>query len=153
LFFVEVDNLNQTLTMSAKFQLIICFAVGIIASLNVTGNGAFAQVLNAHSPKEKKVLSLVAALPEVQKRAAEIRQLSKGKTEITLMVSADPDINIPYYQVNVDDNAPTYNNYYQFAVDPKTYQIFFYDAKANKQYSLAEWRKMRAAKVPAAKKL
>lgn len=139
--------------MSAKFQLILFFIAGIIVSLNVTGNRALAQELNANNTKEKKILSLVAALPEVQKRAKEIRLLSKGKTDITLMVSANPDINIPYYQVNVDDNAPTYNNYYQFAVDPKTYQIFFYDAKANKQYSLAEWRKMRAAKVPAAKKL
>jgi hypothetical protein len=151
-FFVEVGNLNQTLTMSAKFKLIVFFAVGIIASLNVIGNRALAQELNANNPKEKKILSLVAALPEVQKRAKEIRLLSKGKTDITLMVSANPDINIPYYQVNVDDNAPTYNNYYQFAVDPKTYQIFFYDAKANKQYSLAEWRKMRATKVSAVKK-
>lgn len=59
------------------------------------------------------------------------------------MVSASPDINIPYYQVNVNDNAPTYANYYQFAVDPKTYQVFFYDAKTNRQYTLAEWRKQR----------
>ena len=138
--------------MSAKFQLIIFLAVCTITSLNLTGNSATAQELSAHSPKEKKVLSLVAALPEVQKRAQEIRLLSKGKTEITLMVSAQPDLYIPYYQVNVNDNAPTYNDYFQFAVDPKTYQVFFYDAKTNKQYSIAEWRKMRAAKTSAAKK-
>jgi hypothetical protein len=152
LFFVEVDNLNQNLPMSAKFQLIICLVVCAVISLNVIGNKALAQELNAHNPKEKKILSLVAALPEVQKRAKEIRQLSHGKTEITLMVSAEPDLNIPYYQVNVNDNAPTYINYYQFAVDPKTYQIFFYDAKTNRQYSLAEWRKMRALKVSVVKK-
>jgi len=138
--------------MSAKYQLTLFFAICVLFSFNVTGNSAFAQELSAHSPKEKKVLSLVAALPEVQKRAQEIRLLSKGKTEITLMVSAQPDLYIPYYQVNVNDNAPTYNDYYQFAVDPKTYQIFFYDAKTNKQYSLAEWRKMRVAKTSAAKK-
>ena len=138
--------------MSAKYQLVVFFAICAINGIIVTGNRAIAQELGAHSPKEKKVLSLVAALPEVQKRAQEIRLLSKGKTEITLMVSAQPDLYIPYYQVNVNDNAPTYNDYYQFAVDPKTYQIFFYDAKTNKQYSLAEWRKMRAAKTSAAKK-
>ena len=138
--------------MSAKYQLVVFFAICAINGIIVTGNRAIAQELSAHSPKEKKVLSLVAALPEVQKRAQEIRLLSKGKTEITLMVSAQPDLYIPYYQVNVNDNAPTYNDYYQFAVDPKTYQIFFYDAKTNKQYSLAEWRKMRVAKTSAAKK-
>ncbi|GAA4919092.1 hypothetical protein GCM10023313_23430 [Mucilaginibacter defluvii] len=104
---------------------------------------AYSQELRANSPKEKIVLSKVAALPEVQQRAREIRLKSKGKTQITLMVSAQPDINIPYYQVNVNDNAPSYDNYYQFAVDPKTYEIFYYNAKTNRQYSLTEWRKQR----------
>lgn len=118
-------------------------AVSAIAVLTIWINGAQAQELRASNPKEKKVLSLVAALPEVQQRAKEISLKSKGKTQITLMVSAQPELSIPYYQVNVNDNAPTYENYYQFAVDPKTYEIFYYDAKTNRQYSLAEWRKQR----------
>ncbi|RYE23631.1 MAG: hypothetical protein EOP42_23090 [Sphingobacteriaceae bacterium] len=117
----------------------ICFGLGLILSTNKV----FAQELIANNPKEKKILSLVAALPEVKKRAQEIINRSNGKTQITLMISANPDVYIPYYQVNVNDNAPTYNNYYQFAVDPKTYQIFYYDAVKNRQYSLPEWRKIK----------
>jgi hypothetical protein len=117
-----------------------------LAALAIIGfsfwiNNAAAQELRANNPKEKKVLSLVAALPEVQQRAKQISLKSKGKSQITLMVSAPPDLNIPYYQVNVNNNAPAYENFYQFAVDPKTYEIFYYDAKTNRQYTLAEWRK------------
>ncbi|WP_345331386.1 hypothetical protein [Mucilaginibacter defluvii] len=117
------------------------FLATIVSVIFMTS--AYSQELRANSPKEKIVLSKVAALPEVQQRAREIRLKSKGKTQITLMVSAQPDINIPYYQVNVNDNAPSYDNYYQFAVDPKTYEIFYYNAKTNRQYSLTEWRKQR----------
>ncbi|RZK69533.1 MAG: hypothetical protein EOO92_21910 [Pedobacter sp.] len=126
--------------MFRKIQLVIT----IVGSIGCIGfSNAFTQELGASTSKEKKILSLVAALPEVQKRAREIRALSRGNTQITLMISANPDIYIPYYQVNVNDNAPTYNNYYQFAVDPKTFQIFYYDPVKNHQYSLAEWRKMK----------
>ncbi|MVN91264.1 hypothetical protein [Mucilaginibacter aquatilis] len=102
-----------------------------------------AQEIRANTPREKKILTLIANLPEVQQRAKQIREKSGGKTEITLMISAQPELYIPYYQVNVNDNAPTYLNYYQFAVDPKTFEIFYYDAKINRQYNLAEWRKQR----------
>lgn len=129
-----------------KNNRIIQLAALAITVLTIFKSDATAQELRAYSPKEKKVLSLVAALPEVQQRVKQIKLQSKGKTQITLLVSAHPDINIPYYQVNVDDNSPRYTNYYQFAVDPKTYQIFYYDATANKQYSLAEWRKQRKIK-------
>lgn len=129
--------------MSLKYRLTVILFLFTLIYINSKGNTAMAQELIAHSAKEKKVLSLVAALPEIQKRAREITALGHGKTQITLMISAAPDLYIPFYQVNVNDNAPTYNNYYQFAVDPKTYQIYYYDAKANRQYSLAEWRKGR----------
>lgn len=131
--------------MRNKAQFLF-FAVLVSIVINLRVNKAFGQELRANNPKEKRILSLVAALPEVQKRAGEIKALSHGKTQITLMISANPDIYIPYYQVNVNDNAPTYNDYYQFAVDPKTYQIFYYDAIKNRQYSLAEWRKLRLHK-------
>ena len=129
-----------------KNNRMIQLAALAITVLTIFKSDATAQELRANSPKEKKVLSLVAALPEVQQLAKQIRLRSKGKAQITLMVSGHPDLNIPYYQVNVDDNAPTYNNYYQFAVDPKTYEIYYYDAKANRQYSLAEWRTLRKIK-------
>jgi len=119
------------------------FSVVILLGIPVCITRTFAQELIAGNAKEKKILSLVAALPEVQERAKQIRIRSAGKTQITLMVSAPPDYSIPYYQVNVNDNAPAYDNYYQFAVDPKTYQIFFYDAATNKQYTVAEWRKRK----------
>jgi|GEM_PF-2224865 len=54
------------------------------------------------------------------------------------MVSPEPDRNLPYYQLNVSDNAPSYENYYQFAVDLTPFEIFYYDAEANRQYSLKD---------------
>jgi hypothetical protein len=102
-----------------------------------------AQQLSANNPTEKKVLMLVSELPEVQARAKAVKKLSHNKTDIVLSISAQPDIYLPFYQVNVDDGPPGYANYYQFAVDPKSYQIFFYDAATNRQYSLTEWRKRK----------
>ena len=107
-------------------------------------NQGYAQIIKSSIAKEKKVLERVAALPEVQQRSKEIKKLSNGKTDVTLMISAGPDNYIPYYQVNVNGGPPEYKNYYQLAVDPKTYEIFFYDASTNKQYSVAEWRKIKS---------
>lgn len=121
------------LIMKASISLIMAFTLWI--------SSAASQELQANSEKEKIILSKVAALPEVQNRAREIKLKSKGKTQITLMISAEPDIYLPYYQVNVNDNAPSYDNYFQFAVDPKSYEIFYYDAKTNRQFK--EWRKSR----------
>lgn len=104
---------------------------------------AFAQEIRAVNKEEKKVLTLVLALPEVQEKVKRIRQQSNGKSQLSLNVSALPDIYIPYYQINVIDPAPSYEILYQFAVDPKTYQIYYYDPVKNRQYTLTEWRKMR----------
>ncbi|GGI28619.1 hypothetical protein [Pedobacter mendelii] len=104
---------------------------------------ALAQEIRAVNKEEKKVLTLVLALPEVQEKVKLIRQLGNGKSQLSLNVSALPDIYIPYYQVNVINPAPSYKILYQFAVDPKTYQIYYYDPIKNHQYTLADWRKMR----------
>ena len=132
--------------MLSYFKFIAILLAFTLIGLSLQNNQAFAQKIEANNAKEKKVLLHIAALPEVQKRSREIKRLSKGKTDITLRISADPELEIPYYQVNVNEGAPTYNNYYQFAVDPKTYQVFFYDAVSNRQYSLAEWRKSKMYK-------
>ncbi|RNL51811.1 hypothetical protein [Pedobacter jejuensis] len=129
--------------MPVKLHLNVSLFLLFFISLNSEISPVVAQELIAHSAEEKKVLELVVALPEVKQRAREIKALSHGKVQITLMVSAAPDLSIPFYQINVNDNSPTYNNYYQFAVDPKTYKIYYFDAKANRQYSLEEWRKKR----------
>jgi hypothetical protein len=123
------------------------FVLFLIIAITLKTNRVSGQKLEASTPKEKKILSLVLALPEVQKRSDKIKALSHGQTQITLRISANPDIYIPYYQVNVNDGPPTYKNYYQFAVNPKTYQIFYYDAVKNRQYSLAEWRKFRGKDI------
>ncbi|MBD1385361.1 hypothetical protein IDJ75_08740 [Mucilaginibacter rigui] len=122
--------------------LVLILFVSVI--VNLCPYKTFAQTIIANTPKEKKVLTLISALPEVKKHVGEVTALSKGKTPVELRISGTPDINIPYYQVNVVDGPPTNVICYQFAVDPKTYQIFFYDAKKNQQYSLEEWRKMAA---------
>lgn len=109
----------------------------------IVKNSAFAQEIRAVDKEEKKVLALVAALPEVQEKVKLLRQQSNGKKQISLNVSALPDIYLPYYQVNVSNPAPSYKILYQFAVDPKTYQIYYYDPIKNHQYTLTDWRKMR----------
>jgi len=128
------------ISMIYRTKLLMLFTICL---LSLGAAKLTAQEIRANNPKEKKVLLLIAALPEVKERAAHIKRVSQGKNQITLMVSAEPELSIPYYQVNVNDNAPSYKNYYQFAVDPKTYEIFYYDAVKNRQYTLAEWRKIR----------
>ena len=124
-------------------RFVIYAMLSILSCLTLDGSGALAQEILSNNAKEKKILTLVAALPEVQQHARQIKLKSNGLTQITLMISSAPQREIPYYQVNVNNNAPNYENIYQFAVDPKTYQIFYYDAATNKQYSLAEWRKKK----------
>lgn len=121
----------------------MCFVLIMVSYLSFHSSIARAQEVMANSAEEKKILTLVTAVPEVQEHARQIKLKSHGKTQITLRISAAPKPSIPYYQVNVNDNAPTYQNFYQFAVDPKTYQIFYYDAATNKQYTLTEWRKKK----------
>ncbi|WP_462266332.1 hypothetical protein [Mucilaginibacter sp.] len=99
-----------------------------------------AQELLANGKKELKILDLVAALPEVKEQASKTKNMSHSKKQISLIVSAPPTYGIPFYQVNVNASAPTYDILYQFEVDPKTYQIFYYNATENKHYSLSEWR-------------
>ena len=124
-------------------RFVIYAMLSILSCLTLDGSGALAQEILSNNAKEKKILTLVAALPEVQQHTRQIKLKSNGLTHITLMISSAPQREIPYYQVNVNNNAPNYENIYQFAVDPKTYQIFYYDAATNKQYSLAEWRKKK----------
>ena len=124
-------------------RFVIYAMLSVLSCLTLDGSGALAQEILSNNAKEKKILTLVAALQEVQQHARQIKLKSNGLTQITLMISSPPQREIPYYQVNVNNNAPNYENIYQFAVDPKTYQIFYYDAATNKQYSLAEWRKKK----------
>lgn len=117
--------------------------LAILSFFSAGENSAFAQQITAVDKKEKKLLALVAALPEVQEKVRQLRQKSNGRSQISLIVSGLPDLTLPYYQVNVSDAAPSYKILYQFAVDPKTYQIYYYDPVKNRQYTLADWRKMR----------
>lgn len=55
---------------------------------------------------KKKAQNLVWKLPQVQRKAKEIEQLSKGSIRVASIVDSSPTPEAPYYAVRVFENHP-----------------------------------------------
>ncbi|MEA5514361.1 hypothetical protein [Nodularia sp. UHCC 0506] len=90
---------------------------------------------------EKTALDLVWQLPLVQRKAREIKYLSKGTIEVAAIVYDYPTPNDPYYKVRVFDGEPKHDTtIYWFRVLNTGDVIEVLDVIDNKYISLDEWR-------------
>lgn len=91
---------------------------------------------------EKKVISLIAQLPEVIINNK--YSLKKYRLPLVITVDSDPTKDRNYYSVSVyfdRRDIEKLNNLYHFEVDAKTYAIGVWDIAADKVMSLKAWRK------------
>jgi hypothetical protein len=98
---------------------------------------------NSQVPKqEKKVMQLVASLPEVMKANRYIIKHSHGKRQLTTEIESEPSAEHPYYHLSVSEfNGSTLVSHFHFLVDAKTYEIRYWAVGEDKVLSLSNWRK------------
>lgn len=90
---------------------------------------------------EKAAFDLVWQLPLVQRKAKEIRYLSKGTIQVAAIVYDYPTPNDPYYKVRVFDGEPKHDTtLYWFRVLNTGDVIEVLDVIDNKYITLDEWR-------------
>ncbi|QLE54745.1 hypothetical protein [Nostoc sp. TCL26-01] len=90
---------------------------------------------------EKTALNLVWQLPQVQRKAREIKKLSRGTIKVAAIVDGLPTPEQPYYQVRIFEDEPDHNTtIYWFRVSKSSGVIEALDVIENKYISLEEWR-------------
>jgi hypothetical protein len=90
---------------------------------------------------EKTAFNLVWQLPQVQRKARIIPQLSQGTIKVDAIVDGYPTPDDPYYKVRVFEDEPDHNTtIYWFRVLNTGDVIEVLDVIENKYISLEEWR-------------
>jgi hypothetical protein len=125
--------------MNSTFQTIAL--VLILSLLCIKGN----LLLHSHQTPKDKIeniaLSKVGALPEVKA----YMQKYAGKHP-ALLLNDNPDPSFNYYTVKLGLNSDDMFHYEcTFFVDPKTYQVYYWDAlnDSDKGITLQQWRHWR----------
>jgi hypothetical protein len=96
---------------------------------------------NSNIIDEKTAFNLVWQLPQVQRKARIIEQLSKGTIKVSAIVDGYPTVDDPYYKVRVYEDEPDHNTtIYWFRVLNTGKVIEVLDVIDNRYISLEEWR-------------
>ena len=92
---------------------------------------------------EKKILDTVFSFPECKARAAYIKEQTKGKRHLSVVIYAEPTKENPYYWVKAwEDNGSAYATHFNFYVYPtKPFTIKYYDPVSDEAIPLTQWRK------------
>lgn len=90
---------------------------------------------------EETAFNLVWQLPQVQRKARVIQQLSKGTIKVSAIVDGYPTPDNPYYTVRVFEDEPDHNStIYWFRVLNTGDVIEVLDVIENRYISLEEWK-------------
>ncbi|WP_016952425.1 hypothetical protein [Anabaena sp. PCC 7108] len=89
----------------------------------------------------KKAVNLVWNLPQVQRKAREIENLSKGSIRVAAAVDSSANIDAAFYVVRVFENHPdkTTNPVYWFRVSSSSGVIEPLDLVQNEYIALEKW--------------
>jgi len=90
---------------------------------------------------KQKAVKSVWNLPQVQRKAKEIKTLSQGAIDVGVVVSSYPKTSQPFYTVKVLENHPdsTTSPVYWFRVSSSNGAIQPLDLVSNKYTTLANW--------------
>jgi hypothetical protein len=90
---------------------------------------------------EKQAFNAVWNLPQVQRKAKEIEELSQGNIKVAAVIDSLPTTNKPFYIVKVFENHPdkTTSPVYWFRVSNSSGVIEPLDLVENQYISLQEW--------------
>ena len=98
-------------------------------------------------PILEKCFDLINNLPEVNAQNKYIDSISNHKRGIVLLLYQKPDSIFPYYWIKAGDNLElNYNTYYNFYVNPQTFEVRYLDVLSDSvdaTLSLKEWRGKR----------
>ncbi|WP_225225624.1 hypothetical protein [Komarekiella delphini-convector] len=118
--------------------------MGLASSSLFTGLNKYTDVKvsqNTQQIDEKTALNLVWKLPQVQRKARDIERLSKGTIRVAAMVDSHPNLNEPYYKVQVFEKHPDENvTIYWFHVLKSNGAIEVLDVVTNQYISLEKWK-------------
>jgi hypothetical protein len=93
---------------------------------------------------EEKILDKVWAIPEIQKRNAYLKSLSKEKRYLGECIYRRPYENNNFYWIKVgEDFGGIIVTHFNFYVDAKTLAVNYYDPETDSYYALADWQKSR----------
>lgn len=90
---------------------------------------------------KKTALNLVWKLPQVQRKAREIKRLSRGTIKVGAVVDSSPTPDEPYYTIRIFEEQPDHDStIYWFRVFHANRMIEVLDVIDNKYISLEEWK-------------
>jgi hypothetical protein len=91
--------------------------------------------------EDKKVLKLIATLPEVIKANNYVIKHSNGKRSLATVIESRPTKQHNCYQLSVAEyNGMNLVSHFRFIVDARTYSIKFWAVAEDKLITLQAWR-------------
>lgn len=91
-----------------------------------------------------ELLERIWELPKVQERAEYVQKETKGERKLKLKIQQKPTKEDPYYWIKAgEDNGMNFVSHFQFAIDPTTSEIFYYDELSGEKMPVEEWEKMK----------
>lgn len=121
-------------------------ALGVPASVKAQAATTPAVTKKRALATEVQVLDCISGLAEVQQLSAEIKQLSKGKRYLSLLIDRKPTKDNPYYLMKVtEDDGTSYVTRHTFLVDAQTLAVKYQDPVNNTTLDLSAWRQRNAA--------
>lgn len=95
------------------------------------------------SSNDDTLYTLVGKISEVKKLIASTNKTSPDK-KVSIMITQRPDVKFVYYwmQVGIDDKI-RFQPVYNFYINPKTYNVIFYDTAKDSLITIDKWRKTR----------
>lgn len=90
------------------------------------------------------IFDQIRKFPKVQERSKYVEKQSDGKRKLELKLQQEPSANDPFYWIEAgEDNGSSFVPHFQFAIDEKTKEIFYYDDLSGQKITLEEWNKMK----------
>lgn len=95
------------------------------------------------SSNDDTLYALVGKISEVKNLIASTNKTSPDK-KVSIMIAQRPDVKFVYYwmQVGIDDKT-RFQPVYNFYINPKTYNVTFYDTAKDSVITIDKWRKTR----------
>lgn len=91
---------------------------------------------------DKKVVKLINNLPEVMDANKYIYRTTHGQRDLKTYIERSPTAAQPYYVVSVREfNGMNLVPHFWFYVDPKTFDIRYWDVAEDKSIPLKQWQK------------
>ncbi|MGB1242927.1 MAG: hypothetical protein ACPG49_10425 [Chitinophagales bacterium] len=89
------------------------------------------------------LLDKIWDLQKIQKRAEYVKEQTNGERALKLRILEEPNEISSFYWIKVgEDNGMNFVSHFQFAINPSTKEVFYFDELSGEKVPVEEWEKM-----------